>query len=539
MTRISSLFLLLLLFASLCCCERVLREFEVPERRSGSMFSFGFLQGGSARVRIESSSATAQLAFLLCSDKDHFKLSYVCSTLEANGSRLFEPDDGSNGSNGTAPTSTGVSASTTAFVAPTPSQATTSSQLCQSMSLFSGSLAVDLTPLEAGTFYFNLANCNPVAIANVSFWAHAVNPGGEELSAAVIPMPIMWSVVTLLWMGTLIFGVGDAIRLRAFGTSARAALLALASLKIGASLMAAAEVEHRSINGSPDETIQLVANLLAALLRGTTLALAVGFARGWLLLARAPDKPIIIVGLFGAIFASTLAASLLKTGLFQLGIEFLSLMLLIGSCMFAVRSVNYTLMRLAQWVPTTVRRRVPGAVSGSETDSDAPLEENNNDENNNNENNENNENDNEVRDGAVAAAAAPVPAPRRRRHIPAAVEWIEVRPHERRAVLVRTAVFLMVRRSLMMLLGGSGVVLGASLLLSQTDDTWLVATVTELWLMLVFFELWTAFRLIKSNIFEPAPLPAGADVDALVAAAEREQREQREQFPGAVAAARR
>jgi hypothetical protein len=106
-------------------------------------------------------------------------------------------------------------------------------------------------------------------------------------------------------------------------------------------------------------------------------------------------------------------------------------------------------------------------------------------------------------------------------------------------VLVRTAVFLALRRSLMMLLAGSGVVLCASLLLSQTDDTWLVATVTELWLMLVFFELWTAFRLIKSNIFEPAPLPAGADVDALVAVAEREQREQREQFPGVVAAARR
>jgi hypothetical protein len=83
-------------------------------------------------------------------------------------------------------------------------------------------------------------------------------------------------------------------------------------------------------------------------------------------------------------------------------------------------------------------------------------------------------------------------------------------------------VFLALRRALMMLLGGAGVVLCASLLLSQTDDEWLVESVTELWLMVTYFELWTAFRLIKSNIFEPAPLPADADEDMLAAIAERE-----------------
>jgi hypothetical protein len=63
-----------LLSLFVCCCfsvvvgERVHREFEVPDKRFGQMFNFGFLPGGSARVQLESSSDTAQLAFLLCTE---------------------------------------------------------------------------------------------------------------------------------------------------------------------------------------------------------------------------------------------------------------------------------------------------------------------------------------------------------------------------------------------------------------------------------------------------------------------------------------
>lgn len=94
---------------------------------------------------------------------------------------------------------------------------------------------------------------------------------------------------------------------------------------------------------------------------------------------------------------------------------------------------------------------------------------------------------------------------RRRRRVPAAVEWVEVRPGERRAVLVRVAVFTALRRALLMLMGGAGVVLCASLLLAHSDDTWLVSTVTEMWLVLVFIEVWMALRIVKSNILEPPP----------------------------------
>lgn len=60
--------LYLSLLVVLVACERVIREFEVPEKRFGQMYSFGFLPGGSARVRIVSSNPTAQLAFLLCAE---------------------------------------------------------------------------------------------------------------------------------------------------------------------------------------------------------------------------------------------------------------------------------------------------------------------------------------------------------------------------------------------------------------------------------------------------------------------------------------
>jgi hypothetical protein len=430
---------------------------------------------------------------------------------------------------------------------------------CEVLKLFTRALTLDVTVASYGTYYFDLANCNSFAIANLSFSAHTVNPNSQELSSAIIPVPMMWIAFTLLWLAILIIAIIDALRLRAFAGSARFALVGVAVIKLASCFVSTAEVEYRSIYGVVDTSLELGSNAILAVLRATALTLAVGLSSGWLLLTRKPFKPMLLVVLFVGVCATSVGAYILSSGLMQLFIEFISLALLIGACLWAVRNTNYNLYRFTTWVPTTVRRRVPGAVSSSETDTateddddheeddddddnDVDDEEDDDDDNDDNDrrvrrnnvnNNNNNSNNERAGDGDIAlvdlsnaavapaiiaveninddvgvgAAAAQPPAQpvRRRRRVPAAVEWVEVRPGERRAVLVRVALFTALRRALLMLMGGAGVVLCASLLLAHSDDTWLVSTVTETWLVLVFIEVWVALRIVKSNILEPPP----------------------------------
>jgi hypothetical protein len=418
---------------------------------------------------------------------------------------------------------------------------------CEVLKLFTGSLSVDVTVASYGTYYFDLANCNSFSISNLSFSAHTVNPNSQELSSAIIPVPMMWIAFTLLWLAILVVAIVDALRLRAFAGSARFALVALAVIKLVSCFVATAEIEYRSVYGVVDGSLELGSNALIALLRATALSLGVGLSSGWLLLTRKPFKPLLLVALFVGVCATSIGAYILSSGLMQLFVEFISLALLIGACLWAVRNTNYNLYRFTTWVPTTVRRRVPGAVSSSETDTaseaDADADADDNDgsseESNNNDDDNNDDGDSRAQppvpdDGGVplvdmSAAPATIavessgdddraplvphadaqaqqqPPVRRRRRVPAAVEWVEVRPGERRAVLVRVAVFTALRRALLMLMGGAGVVLCASLLLAHSDDTWLVSTVTEMWLVLVFIEVWMALRIVKSNIIEPPP----------------------------------
>lgn len=113
-----------------------------------------------------------------------------------------------------------------------------------------------------GTYYFDLANCNTESgwflfastfccftvvfspVSNLTFHANARNPGGEQLSSALIPMPGVWEAVGTLWSLTVTAALVDAACRVRHGVGTRLLLLAVGGAKLLSCVLAWAATRH-------------------------------------------------------------------------------------------------------------------------------------------------------------------------------------------------------------------------------------------------------------------------------------------------------
>ncbi|GAM22529.1 hypothetical protein SAMD00019534_057040 [Acytostelium subglobosum LB1] len=70
---------------------------------------------------------------------------------------------------------------------------------------FNDRLSISRSVDEYGRFFVNLVSCEDEVVANVSINLEMLNPNNNRLSAELLPAPLMYSVMSVVWLGATIF----------------------------------------------------------------------------------------------------------------------------------------------------------------------------------------------------------------------------------------------------------------------------------------------------------------------------------------------